>query len=345
MKIRLGFVSNSSTASFLIATKQELTQDMLEIQLNNLFRNERFAKKAMSLLWEGINYEILYESKPYELDFYEITLDQGEFHYYPGFIADEGLQYLGWFGPYERYNRYKGLSMTPHKMYGFLIDERDFKFCIGYFKKGELRRKHVKVKDKIHTMEGIKLYLRYNDIENINEILDIDKLNHLMILDLSKNKISNLKGFDKLKELKKLNLSDNFIKDLNDLESSTLELLDISSNQIKVINGIRKLPALESLRVTNNKIERVVNLKSNKIKYLNLSNNVIQEFDNVESESLEYLHLSNNRIERIGRINLPNLRSISLDNNPLETIEGLEDLKKEDRLYLFNTKFNNNDNF
>lgn len=232
MKIRLGFVSNSSTASFLIATKQELIQELLEHHLKILFRNGPFAKKAMNLLWEGINYDVLYECKPYELDFYEITLDQGEFHYYPGFIADEGLRYQGWFDPYLGYNQYKGISMAPHEMYGLLINEKDFKFCIGYLKKGEGRRKYVKVKDKIHIMDGISLHLSYQDIEDINEILDIDKLNHLMILDLSKNKISNLKGFEKLRELKKLDLSENSIKEINDLQSPTLEHLDLSKNQV-----------------------------------------------------------------------------------------------------------------
>ncbi|KKN30094.1 hypothetical protein LCGC14_0837460 [marine sediment metagenome] len=127
MKFRLGFISNSSSASFLIATKEELTKDALEKQLSKLVGNSKFAEKATDLLWDGIIYDLLYERKPYELEFYEVTLDQGPFHYYPGSFGDEGLAYRGWFNYWHRYDQYNGLKIKPEEMYGLLVDDRDFK--------------------------------------------------------------------------------------------------------------------------------------------------------------------------------------------------------------------------
>ena len=328
MKLRLGFISNSSSASFLIATKEELTKDALEKRLSKLVGNSKFAEKATKLLWDGISYDGSYECEPYELEFYEITIDQGEFHYYPGSFGDEGLAYRGWFDPYRGYDQYKGMKIRPEEMYGLLINERDFKLCVGFLKKGQIQRRHINVKDKIYVLQGVTLNLRNKQIKSIQDIEDVEKIKNLMFLDLSHNKIKSLEGFEQLPKLKKLNLSENNIK-IFDLENPTLEDLDLSNNQIKDFSRIDKLPSLETLHLDNNNIEKITNLKFNNIKELYLSNNSIRIFDKIKSDSLEYLHLSNNQLKKIGRINLPNLRWLSLENNPIETLEGLKSLHEQ----------------
>lgn len=94
MKIRFGFVSNSSSASFLIATKRELTVTLLRKKLIKYFRskynyNRNIVEEAVNAIFGGINLEKLYEIEdPSELWLYK-TLKGKEFKYfYPGGVVD-----------------------------------------------------------------------------------------------------------------------------------------------------------------------------------------------------------------------------------------------------------------
>ncbi len=157
LKMFNGFVTNSSSVNFLIASKDKLTQEELEWRLEALFENKAFGKRAAELLWGRISYQYTWEEvndKPQEINFYEniwglhssngpfklqevkpyihfyeVTLDQGPFNYYPGVLGDEGLHYQGWF---DYYGDYSGISMRPDDMYGLLIDESNFKLCVGF---------------------------------------------------------------------------------------------------------------------------------------------------------------------------------------------------------------------
>ena len=235
MKIRIGFVSNSSSVSFLITSKEELTKDFLEKRLAKYYRyykDRPFINKVMNFLWESIDYEQLDECKPYEFEFYELTLGQGQFHYYPGTVPSDCFE----------------------DIHGLFINEQDFKLCVGYFERPmdweNARRQPLKLKGRIFYMYGVKLYLFNNDIKEIKEIRDLKKLKNLMVLDLSRNKIQNFLGLEDLTDLKLLKLNDNKIEEIKDLEILT---------------------NLDVLYLDNNQINKVDNFKSNKLRILDLS--------------------------------------------------------------------------
>jgi hypothetical protein len=88
------------------------------------------------------------------------------------------------------------------------------------------------------------------DISEIKGLEDIEtKVEHL---DLSNNKITEIKGLDRLKNLRKLNLKNNYIKKIEGLSQlKNLEWLDLSGNvEIKEIpETLNDLPFLKVLKL------------------------------------------------------------------------------------------------
>ena len=90
-----------------------------------------------------------------------------------------------------------------------------------------------------------KIYLANLGILDIN-FLEKVKFDKIEILDLSKNKISDIEILEKVnfKNLKKLFLKDNNIIDIKVLEKvkfDKLEILDLSNNKISNINILEKV--------------------------------------------------------------------------------------------------------
>ncbi|OYU92748.1 MAG: hypothetical protein CFE21_22895 [Bacteroidetes bacterium B1(2017)] len=80
------------------------------------------------------------------------------------------------------------------------------------------------------------------------ELISLEKLTGLQTLELSDNKISDIRFLEKLTGLQTLDLSSNQIRDISFLEKLTgLQTLDLSSNQISDIRFLEKLTGLQTL--------------------------------------------------------------------------------------------------
>lgn len=157
------------------------------------------------------------------------------------------------------------------------------------------------------TMEELDLY-----DNRINHIASaVNKLVKLKNLDLSFNKIKNIKNIDQLVDLENLYFVQNKIREIKNLETlKKLKNLELGGNKIEEISEtMLELPAIEQLWLGKNKIHKFENLN-------NLAN-------------LRVLSIQSNRITKIeGLEKLVNLEEIYLSHNGISKIENLEHNKK-----------------
>ena len=122
MKIRIGFVSNSSSASFLMATKKEISLPFLRMKLRpylkSMLRNISIKDihKAAEVIYNGIDWDYLGEIESgymenTDLPFFNKINDEEFTFLYPG-----------------------GVDSFYHWLFGIEIDREDFKLFIdtGY---------------------------------------------------------------------------------------------------------------------------------------------------------------------------------------------------------------------
>ncbi|UCC18402.1 MAG: leucine-rich repeat domain-containing protein [Promethearchaeota archaeon] len=104
-----------------------------------------------------------------------------------------------------------------------------------------------------------KVNLKNKLIENIENVKGLEeKSDNIEELDLSNNRITEIKGLENLKNLKKLSLRDNYIERINGLENlHNLEFLDLSGNiNIEEIpEMLNLLPNLKTVKLTGCQIK------------------------------------------------------------------------------------------
>lgn len=139
------------------------------------------------------------------------------------------------------------------------------------------------------------------------------------ILDLSSNKIKNLKGISQFTNLRVLKLDNNIIKNIPAL--------------------IKKLTNLEELSIANNHLKNLENLDTlPNLKFLNLESNLIRDITALKALiNLEFLNLDNNYLNSIELLgDLKNLKKLILSNNHLKEISAVENNSSIQELYLCN---------
>ena len=114
-------------------------------------------------------------------------------------------------------------------------------------------------KDKlIGILQANFLNLRNKMIEDVVDIKGLEEIEaKIEDLDLSNNRITEIKGLDRLKNLKKLTLKNNYIEKIDGIEElKNLELLDLSGNiNIKEIpECLNELPLLKEVKLTGCRI-------------------------------------------------------------------------------------------
>jgi hypothetical protein len=156
---------------------------------------------------------------------------------------------------------------------------------------------------------------------NRDLLLDENKINGRLILELSNKKIENLDGLQYFKQVWWLDISYNKIEELKNLPPN-LTRLECYRNEIKEFEN---LPSkLERFMCSYNKLETINNLPSH-LKHLDCSNNLIKKITNLP-DNLEFLNFSDNLVTNFPR--LPSsLQSINYYNNPLD-ISTLPELYK-----------------
>jgi hypothetical protein len=231
------------------------------------------------------------------------------------------------------------------------------------------KRKEYKVQLKksslIDSTELLKtLVINYRYISNIKDIIGLENLFDLQALNLSDNRITEIKGLDTLSNLKVLKLHHNNITEIKGLENlfnlqelylsynkiteikglntlSNLKVLELHSNNITEIKGLENFFNLQELHLSYNKITEIKGLNAlSNLKVLKLHSNNITEIKGLEDLSkLQELHLSYNKITEIkGLDTLSNLKILSLYNNYITEIKGLEKSSNLQKLYLSNNE-------
>ncbi len=174
------------------------------------------------------------------------------------------------------------------------------------------------------------------------QIPEIIECEWLIEIDLSNNKIRDIKILENLRGLKELSLSDSELSDLKFLENlKSVTRLSLGNNQISNLKPLEKLDGLECLDLSNNNIKNLKSLKKLiKLNWLNLDKNPISDLIPIgELINLKELTLNNTEITDITPIEkLRKLNSLSLANNKISDIKPIGKLKGISLLFLNSNK-------
>ncbi|MEG4043350.1 leucine-rich repeat domain-containing protein [Microcoleus sp. Pol17_C1] len=167
-----------------------------------------------------------------------------------------------------------------------------------------------------HTVEVLLKRAETTDCAAANQ-----KLLMLPALDLTNNKISDIKPLESLTNLRMLNLNKNQISDIKPLESLTkLHYLCLDNNQIRDIQPLQSLNNLMQLKLYNNQISDLKPLRSlDQLSELILKKNQISDIKPLRSLTrLNKLGIENNQISDIKPLrSLTQLHQLYLSGNPI----------------------------
>lgn len=176
-------------------------------------------------------------------------------------------------------------------------------------------------------LEELDLY--DNRINHISSA--VNKFTKLQNLDLSFNKIKNIKNIDRLVNLENLYFVQNKISEIKNLENlKKLKNLELGGNRISVIlPTMTELPSLEQLWLGKNKIARFENLGNlANLRVLSIQSNRLTKIEGLENlHNLEELYLSHNGISKIENLeNNTKLTVLDVTSNRLTKLENMSHL-------------------
>lgn len=179
------------------------------------------------------------------------------------------------------------------------------------------------------TMEELDFY--DNRINHISS--QVGKLKNLKTLDLSFNKIRNIKNLEALTKLENLYFVQNKIREIKNVEClSSLKNLELGGNRIEHIDEcVSAVPSLEELWLGKNKIHKLENLQGlTNLRVLSIQSNRITKLEGLDNlVNLEELYISHNGIEKIENLdNNLNLKVVDVSSNKISHLENLKHLSK-----------------
>lgn len=153
----------------------------------------------------------------------------------------------------------------------------------------------------------------------------------------------------KNKNQSKIDLSNQNLKEIPQeiFELKNLKKLILRNNKIKIIPAeIEKLKRLETLDLSGNNISifyaKICTLKN--LKILNFNNNQLKNIPHQISnfKKLKSIHLANNKLTEVSphSFSLQSLRELDLSSNKIEVVDGFENLKNLNKLWLNNLQLN-----
>lgn len=180
----------------------------------------------------------------------------------------------------------------------------------------------------VDTLEELDLY--DNRINHISS--QLNKFVNMKNLDLSFNKIKNIKNIENLVELENLYFVQNKIKEIKNLETlRKLKNLELGGNKIEEISEtMNSLGSLEQLWLGKNRIPRFQNLGNLvNLRVLSIQSNRITKIEGLENlVNLEELYLSHNGISKIENLEKnTKLTVLDLTSNRISKLENLSHLK------------------
>lgn len=165
---------------------------------------------------------------------------------------------------------------------------------------------------------------------------------NLMYVDISDNRISDVRVLAELPMLVELNASRNCLTECLDFSpllcthdnawssgdeavGSMLTLANLSFNKISQLNDLGAHPFLEVLLLSNNDISRIQGLESLMyLQVLDLSYNKILAIGGLDGLRIQELNLEGNRLtSAAGLENLPNLTALNLSYNAIRSLSSL----------------------
>lgn len=153
-------------------------------------------------------------------------------------------------------------------------------------------------KVKVKATEVPKYFIFDAEKVGIHSVTDIINFEYAVKLNISKNKLSNIKGICRIIDLEVLNMGNNEVTNISELEKlAKLRKLNFGANKVKNIEVIKKLKRLEELSANDNQICKIDSLKQLKqLKVLKFQNNQISDISVLRNlNRLEYLDLSGNK--------------------------------------------------
>lgn len=170
-----------------------------------------------------------------------------------------------------------------------------------------------------------------NRINHISS--QVNKFIKLKNLDLSFNKIKNIKNIDQLVDLENLYFVQNKIKEIKNIEPlQKLKNLELGGNKIEEIGEpLRSMPSIQELWLGKNRISQFKNLDNLvNLRVLSIQSNRITKIEGLENlVNLEELYVSHNGISKIENLDHnTNLQIIDVTSNKIEKLENLSHLKK-----------------
>ncbi|GJQ80075.1 hypothetical protein Trydic_g19359 [Trypoxylus dichotomus] len=251
----------------------------------------------------------------------------------PGTWGTYGLEDDPWNDndkPCVHFKNYEDLELTPTEVSGVLT-ERIIASCSSYLDRCPQTGKYVLCKCILRqkNLSNISIltfhhYLQYLDLSwnRLTDLRALGQMPFLMYLNVSHNMLTDVLYFKPPFNLTYVNFSHNYADIIPDLSGFwSIIYLDLSYNQIYQISGLESLKYLRYLDLSHNKIKILSGLNNMKITHLNLECNEISTFEEGSNTGLHTLR---------------DLIVVNMSNNHLKCLRLLENAKVLQKLILMN---------
>ena len=189
-----------------------------------------------------------------------------------------------------------------------------------------------------HDIEGNKVEIgnpfSMGDGISDNNIIYTNRIKDVINLNISDSNISDLTGISEFKKIEILNVSKNKLTNLNFEENINLKSLSANENQLSSLNIMENVNLLE-LYLFDNKLSTINIEKNTKLYYLSIGKNQLKNIDLSNNLDLFLLYIHENELSQIDLSKNTNLRYLALADNNLSDINIGSNLKLE-RLWIYN---------
>ncbi len=196
-----------------------------------------------------------------------------------------------------------------------------------------LKKKQLKT-DKINEADLKDIFFLTANGKDIADLTGLEKCTNLHQVQLTGNKIKNVKPLAGLDKIQSLDLSDNKITDVSPLAKlGKLQYLQLEKNQVEKLDGLKDLKAMRSLYLSHNKIQSIAPLKGlEKLWTLEVAHNQISDLKHLAKlKWLSNLHLEDNKIKDVAPLEgMTELRFTFLERNQITDIATLLKMAKKD---------------
>ena len=227
--------------------------------------------------------------------------------------------------------------------------------------------KEIIALEKLYNIQLQQTFYK-DDILNVdrNNLFLLDKKENVLGLNLSGNKIDEIKGFEDVKEVLYLNfynnslkvienlqhlrkleiliLSNNKIVKLNEISNPNLKILNLTSNQITKIIGLEKLKNLEEIYFTLNHIKEIKNfenLRNLKVLKIDFNDLAALDFKAFCNCNLKYLDLRNNWINKLMNLEfVKEIEHLNLKYNHINEVQIIKEILNFKNLNYINVEGN-----